>query len=271
MEIRNQIVVLIRFSYATTGDFYPGFDDVAAMEAFLFDPSRLARRFALFEAVCLPSLLGQSERDFKTVFLVGAHMPTNWRQKLDILCREIPGATVIAAPPQPHYAGIKAAFETIPTEGFTHRTTVRLDDDDAVDNDFIARLKSLAPKAALIGDPTRPTAIAHNRGFFLERREDKTVVFPTIERTPLSVGAALIAPVAYRENIYLVDHRQLPQNFTTYCDTEHYAYIRTVHRDNKSNAHRTGTKMQMPNREIDAILRAQFGRKLGFFRHFAGA
>jgi len=128
-------------------------------------------------------------------------------------------------------------------------------------------LKDCAPKVASLSDGQEPVAIAHNRGFFLEQREDKTIVYPTCERTPLSVGTALIAPASFDENIYRVDHRRLPQTFDTYCDTRHYAYVRSVHQDNKSNPHRTGERLKMPNAEIDRILRENFGRKLGVFRH----
>ncbi len=267
MDIRNQVVGLIRFSFATIGDFYPGFDTIEAMEGFLFDPARLERRFRLFEAYCLPSLRQQSDPQFVCILLVGAHMPEPWKARLRDLTAGIAAVRIVEAAPQHHYSGIKAAFREVGSDGFTHRTTFRFDDDDAVDDGFIARLKDLAPKVAAVGGVDNPAAIAHNLGFYLEQREDKTLVYPTCERTPLSVGAALIAPVSYRENIYQIDHRQLPQYFNAYSDTQHYAYVRTVHRDNKANPHRTGLKLQMPNKEIDVLLRRHFGRKLGEFKH----
>ncbi|MCG6902114.1 MAG: putative rhamnosyl transferase [Rhodobacter sp.] len=267
MEIRNQVVGLIRFSFATIGSFYPGFDTIEDMEAFLFDADRLKRRFRLFESYCLPSLANQTDPDFCVILLVGANMPGPWKTRLRELTASIAAVRIVEARPQHHYAGIKRTLNAHPSDGFTHRTTFRLDDDDAVDNDFVARLKRLAPLAARVGGAQHATVIAHNLGFYLELREDQTLVYPTCERTPLSVGAALIAPAPYLENIYKVDHRQLPQYFNTYCDTRHYSYVRTIHPDNKANPHRTGLKLEMPNAEIDAILRQNFGRKLGEFKH----
>lgn len=266
-NIDNQVIGLIRFSFATIGNFYPGFDSIEAMEAFLFDPDRLDRRFLYFENFCLPSLAGQTDQDFTCILLVGANMPRTYKDRLRDVTAGIPCIRIVEAEPQHHYAGIKAAFLAEPAEGFTHRTTFRFDDDDAIDNGFVARLKDLAPRAAAVGGAGNPTAIAHNLGFYLERREDKTIIYPTCERTPISVGAALIAPTSYRENVYSVDHRQLPQFFNAYSDTQHYAYVRTIHQDNKANPHRTGQKLQLPNKEIDEILRERFGRKLGQFRH----
>ncbi len=268
MDISNQVVGLIRFSFATIGNFYPGFDTIEAMESFLFDPGRLERRFAYFEAFCLPSLAMQTDQDFICILLVGANMPRAWKDRLRDVTRAVPCIRIVEAEPQHHYSGIKTAIMAVPDDGFTHRTTFRFDDDDALDNGFVARLKDLAPRVAAIGGAGNPAAIAHNLGFYLERREDKTVIYPTCERTPISVGAALIAPTSYRENVYSVDHRQLPQYFNAYSDTQHHAYVRTIHQDNKANPHRTGLKLQLPNKEIDAILRDRFGRKLGQFKHF---
>ena len=271
MEIKNQVVALIRFSFATIGNFYPGFDTVEEMEGFLYDPERLKRRFILFEAFCLPSLRQQTDPYFTCVILVGANMPAEWKARLRELTEGIGAVRIIEAEPQHHYSGIKAAFAEVPTDGFTHRTTVRFDDDDAIDDGFIARLKAMAPKVAALGGGEAPAAIAHNLGFYLERREDKTVVYPVCERTPLGLGAALIAPVSYRENIYQANHRHLPQLFDCYSDTRHYTFVRTVHRDNKANPQHTGVRMKMPNKEIDALMRQCFGRKLGQFKHLPEA
>ena len=269
MAISNQVVGLIRFSFATIGNFYPGFDTIEAMEAFLFDRARLDRRFRLFEFFCLPSLARQSDPDFTCILLVGANMPQDYKDRLREMTADVAAIRIVEAEPQHHYAGIKAAFMDLDTGEHSHRTTFRFDDDDALDDDFVARLKAVAPRAAEVGGADNPTSIAHNLGFYLEQREDKTLVYPTCERTPISVGAALIAPVSFRDNVYKVDHRQLPQYFNAWSDTQQYAYVRTIHRDNKANPHRTGLKLDLPNKEIDALLRQHFGRKLGEFRHFA--
>lgn len=267
MQIRNQIVGLVRFSFATLGEFYPGFDGIDAMEAFLFDPDRLARRFVLFEVFCLPSLRQQTDPDFRCILLVGANMPQPWKARLQDLCAGVPAIQIVEAAPDYHYTGIKKALLHVPSDGCSHRTTFRFDDDDALDNGFIARLKAIAPKAIEIGGADNPVAIGHNLGFYLEQQPDKTIVYPTCERTPLSVGAALCAPISFSENIYRHNHRALGEYFNLYSDTQHFTFVRTVHRDNKSNPRRSGHKLKMPNTEIDRILQENFGRKLGHFKH----
>ncbi|SPJ25030.1 glycosyltransferase [Palleronia abyssalis] len=269
MSHRVQVVGLVRFSFATIGNFYPGFDGIDAMEAFLFDPERLQRRFRLFETFCLPSLKGQTDQDFTCILLVGSNLPAPWKSRLSDLIADTPSIRVIEAKPQHHYSGIKAAFQAVSPDDCTHRITFRFDDDDALDNDFVARLKRTAPGLLDISGGDLPVALAHNLGFFLEERANNVAVYPVCERTPLSVGAALIAPREYVDNIYKTDHRQLPQFFDCWLDTKVHSYVRTVHRDNKANPHVTGRKIEMPNSEIDAILKKNFGRKLGEMRHYA--
>ena len=52
----NQIVGVCRFSYLGAGGFEASKLDDAALMDLLYDPARMARRFAFFEKLCLPSL-----------------------------------------------------------------------------------------------------------------------------------------------------------------------------------------------------------------------
>lgn len=266
---RNQVVGLIRFSFATIGDFYPGFDDIGAMQKFLFDPERLERRFAWFEALCLPSLLRQSDPDFTCILLVGANMPGEYKDRLAALAAPLAAARLIEAPPDWHYSGIKKAFAKVPSDRFTHRTTFRLDDDDAVDGDYIARLKRLVPQVMAINGQDRPAGIAFNRGFYVVHQEGRRAVVPVCERMPISVGTAMVAPVAHPENIYLFNHRALAQHVSTYLDTTVWAYLRSVHRDNKADPKRTGETFDLPNSEVSEALRSGFGTSLQALKHLA--
>ncbi|MCR8726543.1 putative rhamnosyl transferase [Frigidibacter sp. ROC022] len=255
----NQIVGLVRFSLVTTGDFYPGFDSVEAMQEFLFDEARLARRFAMFEALCLPALARQSDPDFTVLFLTAETLPTRWRERLDSLLAPHPWARVVAMPPMLHYPAIKAAFQSLPAEGFSHRTSFRLDDDDAVDLGHVARLRRLAERLQVVQAPDRPMALGFNRGFYLRFREGRNEIFDARERTPLSVGAALVAPAGYEDNVYVRNHRALAQYFDCWSDAESFVYLRTLHRDNKSNPHFSGSQRELGQGQVNRILRESFG------------
>jgi len=262
-EYHNQIVGLIRFSFVTTGDFYPGFDTVEAMKAFLFDPERLERRFRLFEGICLPALAGQSDRNFTCIFLVAKDLPAEWRKRLDALIAPLPFVTVVEKPPMNHYLGITEAFESLPTKGFTHRTTFRLDDDDAVDLDYIARLRKLAQKVHKIPQKNEPVGIAFNRGLYLSYGKGSTEYYRATERTPLSVGAALVAPVDFPKHIYAYNHRALAQYHDCWADQSDFTFLRTLHQDNKSNPHFSGSRELLDDARAGQLLRAKFGLDRG--------
>lgn len=256
---RNQIVGLIRFSLVTTGDFYPGFETVDAMKAFLFDEARLERRFRLFEGICLPSLMAQSDKDFRLVFLLAKDLPKPWRNRLDKLIDALPGAQVVERPPMNHYPAIREAFEEVPSTGYTHRTTFRLDDDDAVSLDYIAQLKALAAKLKAIPAKDEPIGIAFNKGLYLTYSKQGTEYHKAAERTPLSIGTALMAPVNFSKNIYAYNHRALGQYHDTWMDQSDFVYLRSLHRDNKSNPHFSGSRDLLEDNRAKSLLRQKFG------------
>jgi len=262
----TRIVGLVRFSLVTAGDFYPGFESVGALEAFLFDEARLARRFKLFEALCLPALAGQTDQDFTCVFLTAEHLPVTWRARLDALLAPHSWAHIVALPATRHYPAIREGFASVSTEGFTHRTTFRLDDDDAFDRHHIARLRRLSGAVQALQDTPRPVALGFNRGLYLRFRDGRNEIFDARERTPLSVGSALVAPVDYPENVYLQNHRALPQFYDCWSDAESFVYLRTLHQDNKSNPHFSGSQNELDEPEVNRILRENFGFRPGELR-----
>ncbi len=255
----NQIVGLIRFSLVTTGDFYPGFDSVDAMQGFLFDEARLERRFRLFEAICLPSLIGQTDKDFTVIFLVAKDLPKPWRKRLDKLLAPLPFVQVVERPPMNHYPAIREAFDEVASTGFTHRTTFRLDDDDAVSLDYIAMLRRLAAKLHPIPEQDEPIGIAFNKGLYLTYSKQGTEYHKASERTPLSIGTALLAPVDFSKNIYAYNHRALGQYHDTWMDQSEFVYLRSLHRDNKSNPHFSGSRDLLEDKRAASILRQKFG------------
>lgn len=258
-DYNNQIVGLIRFSFVTVGDFYPGFDTVDAMKAFLFDPARLERRFRLFEGVCLPALAKQSDQDFTCIFLVAKDLPKEWRKRLDKLIAPLPFVQVVEKPPMNHFLGITQAFDELSREGYTHRTTFRLDDDDAVDLDYIARLRKLSQKVHKIPAKEEPVAIAFNKGLYLSYGKDGTEYFKAVERTPLSVGAAIVAPIDFPKHIYAYNHRALATYHDCWADQSEFTYLRTLHRDNKSNPHFSGSRDGLDDKRAGQLLRQKFG------------
>lgn len=229
------------------------------MRAFLYDEARLERRYRLFEGICLPSLAAQSDSDFAVAFLVSNDLPKTWRKRLDRLLAPHPWAQVIERPAMNHYPAITEAFAEVPGAGYTHRTTFRLDDDDAVGLDYIKTLRSLCDRLRAIPAEDVPIGIAFNKGLYLTYSKQGTEYHKASERTPLSVGTALMAPVGFDKNIYAYNHRALGQFHDTWLDQGEFQFLRTLHQDNKSNPHFSGAKDALPDQRAASILKRKFG------------
>ena len=259
-KVSCQIVGLVRFSFVTTGEFYPGFSTPKDLSAFLFKEGRLKRRFRLFEKICLPSLAAQTDQNFTCIFLTSEDLPEHWRARLDAALAPYPWARVVSTKPGQHYPTITNAFDTVEPDGSTHRVTFRLDDDDAFDLGHIARLRDQAERYLPVHGPDLPLALAYNRGIYvtMNKGEDNEI-FDAIERAPLSVGAALVMRAGERENVYRQNHRALPAFYNCCSDANEWVFLRTIHQDNKSSPHFSGEAGKLSLDTLGPILSERFG------------
>lgn len=258
MAFRNQIAGLVRFSYPARSGFARKAEDFGALAAELYDPVRLDARFRLFERLTIPSLVAQTDGDFTLVAVIGLEFPTGARDRLQAALARLPNSRIVALPPMYHYPATQAAFDTVLDDRATHLTSFRIDDDDAVDRNLIARLRETSRRLSGLKGGKTPFAIGFNRGFFLEIGPTGNSLYDVVEKMPLGVGLGLCAPVERRENIFARNHRLLPQFFDCWTDAETPAFIRTVHEGNDSGAHLTGRRDTLSAAETEAALVANF-------------
>ena len=254
-----QIVGVVRFSVLTEDYYAETYGTVDAIADHLFSPARMELRFKLFETLCLPSLVAQSDQDFRVVVLTSTLLPAEARARLDALVAPHDNISIFAADPARHYQICKQAYASAYEDGYTHRLSFRLDDDDALARDFVARLKLMAlPLLDL--QPDQPTMIAFNRGFYVEvSGQGGNEVLDTVERSPLSVGLTLLHPVSYGRNPYRYNHRAIGQHYTLYSDISEAGFIRTIHSDNKSSPAKLGITGKMKPKDIESEVAKRFG------------
>ncbi|NIZ14236.1 glycosyltransferase [Phaeobacter sp. HF9A] len=257
-------VGVIRFSVLTptfNADRFPSLD--AAAEA-IFADDRMALRLHLFERLCLPSLLRQSDEDFHVVVATSDRMPARHLSYLKELLAPHRQISLVPFAPDNHYGILKQAYAKVPKRGESHRILFRLDDDDALDGAFIRRTKRLAT-GLLPLQPTPETqfAIAYNRGIYLIKREGQAPqVVDSCERAPLSAGTVLVRPAEGRANPYRFNHRKLAQHYPLFSDISVPSFIRTVHWDNHSTPALMGLTGRQSEVGIDRDLTAHFGLTL---------
>lgn len=258
-DFRNQIVGVIRFSLVTTDYLSAQFKKVDDVARFVFDEERLERRFRLFEEICWPALEAQESKDLNLTILTSDSLPDKWMNRLRDRVGNPRWAQIRAIPPAPVYRSVREAFHAVPTDGYTHRTTFRLDDDDGVDHGYVKRLKQLCRKLKNIPLGPAPLAVAFNRGLYVEYGPDGTTFYEAQERMPLSIGCAIMAPVDYPENVYLYNHRSLGIENNTYMERDCITYLRSIHRDNKSKPHFSGTTQKLTQARAKTLIKKHFG------------
>lgn len=262
-----QIKGLVRFSYLSETGFAASKAGIEEVRKMLYDPGRLARRLRLFETLALHSLRHQTLTGFRVAVLIGEDFPQDARQKLEDLIRPVPKVELVALPPRPHIRAVIAAYDALADDPqATHTITFRLDDDDAMHIETLARIREIADQMIPLRDPDRPLVIGFNRGFYLDQRPEQPVLREMYERTPLGVGLAMVAPKAERTNIFRRNHRGLSQFFDVYTEVERPMFIRTVHGDNDSDAIATGREGTMGEGRMERQLKQGFRLSLDTLR-----
>lgn len=255
-----QTVGLLRFSVLTTDFLTKKLVSFEKIRENIFRPDRLELRFRLFEALCLPSLVRQTDGDFRFIILTSADMPAPFLDRLRDLCAPHGHIDVFTGEVGPHFQLIKAAYASVDPDGSSHRMTFRLDDDDALDLDYIARLKRLGAQLMPVTGPEVPTAIAFNRGFYVELREgEDNRLLDSVERAPLSVGTAVMHPAETPMNPYRFNHRAFAQHYNLWSDISVPGFLRSIHSDNVSTPAKQGITGKMRPRLIERQIQKHFG------------
>ena len=261
-----KVIGVMRFSVLTPTYFSERFDSLDKIADHIFNPERMALRFHIFESLVLPSLITQTDRDFDLVVLTAERMPAEYKDRLASLIAAVPNLHLREVGTDNHYQLLKDGYDSIPLDGASHRLMFRLDDDDALDRNYVRRLKKVA--SVLKGMHRREVlhVISFNRGFYVRMQEGGNEVFDSCERAPLSAGTALLASAKYPRNPYRYNHRQLAQYYNSYSDITVPSFIRTIHGDNKSNPAQMGLTHQMRPKTMAAELIKHFGIDLDVLR-----
>lgn len=259
MAEKLKIVGLLRFSVLTPTYYSEKFGTIDKIAEHIFSPDRMELRFRLFEALCLPTLTRQRDKDFDCVVLTAQSMPEPYLDHLRALLDPHPNLHLRPVGTDTHYQLLKEGYNSVPVGDATHRALFRLDDDDCVDLDFVARTRRLAQGLLDLQGPDTPFVIAHNRGFYVRFRDGDNEIFDACERAPLSAGTTLVAPVDHPANPYRFNHRALAQHYNTFSDISVPGFLRTIHGDNKSNPTQMGITGKMRPRLVDKQIKRHFG------------
>lgn len=143
MNLPTQMLGLCRFSFLfqeTTG-----FAKKISTGEGGYDEARIEARLKLFEALTLPSLAAQTDKDFKLIILVGRHLPQRFKAQLAELTDGIPQFVLHEEEEGQHHLKLcKAVLLAHRDPGAPIVGDFRMDDDDAVAIDFIETARAYA-------------------------------------------------------------------------------------------------------------------------------
>lgn len=262
MGVVNKIIGVCRFSYLGNGGFKTLEGGADAAAKVLYDQDRMQRRFAYFEQICLPSLAAQTDADFTLVALIGDTMPARFRKRLKALVEAYPFlrvATLEAAGP---LNSTRRAFRRGLDEHETDFITgFRLDDDDAVAVDYIARLRVVSDTLIRLGwaTPDVPAAVCFHRGIYWDMKRGGDQFWDYSEPQPLGLASAMIHHPDSPHNIYRWNHRKLAANARCWIDPHEVMFVRTLHNHNDSDRSIPPGAVHLPDWQARKLFRERFG------------
>ncbi len=266
MSDQRPIIGHIRFSYYGLTDtrLQPDAEDAAL--ATLYDETRMARRFHLFERLTVPSLMAQTDQDFQILIMSSDVMPDPYKERLWHIAARLPQAKIVYSRYRKSMLSYKKHMDDALGPDMTGTALhFRLDDDDALAHSYIARLRQMS------GAMPARTHFSFPKGILLfpatSENTDGTSLMIKVYLTAL--GLAWISDASFLRPPFAMAHMQLWREWPVLSDPTFPAYIRAMHFNNDTlfrqkgflrshRAERLGENAEARAREVDEALAAEF-------------
>ncbi|WP_298919291.1 putative rhamnosyl transferase [uncultured Roseobacter sp.] len=228
-----QVIGICRFSYPAIGGFQVRSASLAERRAYLYDPDRMATRFALFEAFTLPSIRAQTDADFVFLIVVGDSLPRRYSERLRDLVKDIPQIVVQRHAPGPHREVMNDALNALRSNKKAPCIQFRLDDDDAVARGFVAELRRRAVPALQILEDSQSVAIDFNQGY-IARPNAEGIEAAAVKESYWAAGMAIVTRPKSQQTIMSFSHNKIWQHMPTLTFTGTDMMLRGIHPYNDS-------------------------------------
>ena len=222
---------ICRFSYPALGGFKRMHGSVAEREAYLYDPERMALRFAHFESLTLPSIAGQTNGDFTFLVVTGESLPEPWRTRLRDLASTVPQMRIVPLEPMRHRYAMRLAIKEALGDDDTESIQFRLDDDDAVSVAFVQSLRWFERNTRRMRRTWRNVAFEYNRGFAV-RLSDCGIEAQEVQTHFWACGLAVMFRPGDPRTVMNFGHHKLHHEMPTVISPGAQMYLRALHDDN---------------------------------------
>lgn len=230
-----QLVVQTRFSFFGRS----GWKSAASLDPDeLFASERLEERFRIFEMMCLPSLLGQDDQDFKWQVLSSSLMPEKYQRRLTELLHDNFGSRAKVGFEPPAKAG--NYFQKYMRRDFVPSDMALqtvLDDDDGLSSHFVSSAKVQGRKIYDNGISEEGYRfLSFPRGLSAEHLADGSLRISAHSERFINLGLTLVARADFFRNCYQVRHTVINRAHPFTCRWRDGPYfIRSIHGVNDSN------------------------------------
>ena len=213
-------VILTRFNLATPG----------RESTFRNQPGWLAGRFELFERYCLPTLAAQTSRDFRWIVYFDEGTPEPFRARIEA-CRRVAGFHPYFTPLFPGERWGLSAREVLAAEerAAPWLLTTRLDNDDGLAVDFVARVQAAAAGILQGAAGPRRTALNLTNGVVFDGRRAYALAHPS------NAFSSLLEPWETARTVWEVSHMDLAEAGPVLQVGGPAAWLQVVHGGNVSN------------------------------------
>lgn len=215
------------FGQTDTGKHVQSFEDAQRL---LWNPDRMAVRFHLFEQMMLPSIRHQTDPDFTFVVVTSHDMPDIYQARLDAATAGMQNLRILRAETRDIGHALKPVMVEASNDRRDPAVHFRIDDDDALSADYVARLRSTA------SGQRASTLISFSKGV-LGFTDGDVARHRAFSKTAIAIGLAIVKAPADTRSIFQIQHRAYMQKNPHYIDPTFPAYHYTRHSTNNTNGY----------------------------------
>ncbi|MBA3908474.1 MAG: hypothetical protein C0524_01030 [Rhodobacter sp.] len=219
-----------RFSFYGFTDTGRAIQTVESAFLKLWHPVRMAVRFHLLETICLPAIRAQTDPDFTLVITTSKMLPEPFQDRLDRITSGIPQVRVLRTERTDLSKALKPVMAEA-SDDFTHPSVhFRIDDDDAVSTDYVARLRLAAQRMDPGGMITFPSGVL---GFL----DGEVARHCTFRKPSIAIGLALVNPPQFPRQPFQIQHMRHSDMVPCFSDPTFPAYHYTLHSANNTSGY----------------------------------
>lgn len=246
--------MLVESDFQTTGA------DLDRNRAILYAPKRMEQRMRWFENLCLPPLLWQSDPDFTLILATGEDLPEPWITRLREIAEAVPQIRLEQVAPGRHAEICRTLLARHTDPGADVVAQFRMDDDDAVAVDYVARIRRDYSLVERLMNGRDPVALDYGRGLVLEQ-DPRGQLSLRCELTHFWCAAlTLYFPGGKPRSVMNYRHDWMWRFVSTVSRIDRVMWIRGLHGNNDSPRHPYGhRRIEMTAEQLDDALFDRFG------------